>query len=129
MRLALALSFITASLLLSPTAQAKDIGVKPEELIGKWIVTGNSLGDGKYILSFLEDGQVTLQIKAGSASSSATGAKWSYTEGRISFEGLVSAAGLKVTGTWVADWTNADEILITVARGNQYTLKRMEEKK
>ena len=129
MRLAIFLAVIGAFLFQSPTARAADIGIKSEELIGDWLITGNSLGDTKHTLTLAADGNVTIKISAGDASNTKTGAKWSYTEGRLSFDGTIKLADLKIAGTWVTDWTSADEILITIAKGNQFTLKRIVPKK
>ncbi len=124
MRLALLVLLLT-SLTCSFSAHAADVGIDPKELIGEWTISGKSLGDGKYTVFLGEDGKVTAKVVAGNSSSSASGATWSYTEGRLSFEGSEKIADLKIGGTWVTDWTSADKILITVARGNQFTMKRV----
>ena len=127
MRLAILIAFVGS---LAFTAAAADPGQKPEELIGEWVVTGRNLSaDGKYSLIFADEGKLTMKISAGASANSVAGPKWSYTEGRLSLEGTGKIGDLKMSGIWVTDWISADEILITVARGTQYTLKRVGAKK
>lgn len=122
MRLAILCAVIASFALV---VQAADVGTKPDELYGDWQIAQGVFGDGEYTLTFAVEGKLTIKVGTGAGAKTANGPHWSYTEGRLSFDGMVKVAALKVTGTWVTDWSSADEILITQATGSQFKLKRL----
>ena len=113
------------------TPAAADQG-RGGEIVGTWKITGDSVGEGTYTLQLDRNGSTTVKAHskgAGSeSSSSASGPNWTYSAGKLTFDGDAHVNDFKIAGTWTLTWEGPDAVTAKTDAGQTYKLTRVKEK-